>query len=118
MVGGVGARCLARCIGGVRLLLHHLPVGLRSEAERFHAAVEPCGDSQAMGGVVVDQQRPVTRQETSEGGEGFHDGIERAVAVQMIFFDVEDDGVGGVQVMERAVEFARLGDEDVAFAGA
>ena len=64
--------------------------------------------------VAAGDDQSVRRDQPGEVAEALDDLVDVLVAIEMIFFDVGDDGDLGMQVVEAAVEFARLGDEDVA----
>lgn len=58
---------------------------------------------------------PVLEGLTEELGEHGFDGINAVVVIEVLGFDIEDDGVGGAEVDEGAIAFIAFGDEEGAF---
>lgn len=88
-----------------------VPVGLGCEAEGFDVAGESGDDVHALGEFVLDEEGAVGVDLAGEGVEGFDDVVDAVVDIEVVGFDVEDDGVGGVEVVEGSCVFAGLGDE-------
>ncbi len=123
-----------------------LPVGLGGEAQGLDGAAEGGGDGDAVGGFVLDQKKtsPGTSPRSSLGafpgsvfegvvfsggvvfvgelpcevGEAFDDFVEVFVDVEVVGFEVEDDGEGGGEGVEGAVVFAGFGEEQGGVSGA
>ncbi len=102
-----------------------LPIGLGREADGFDFALELGGDGDAVGRFVLDQQEAapgrwgvVRRKLVCELGEAFNDGVQAVVDVEVVGFDVEDDGGGGGELVEASIVLAGFGDEGGSVAGA